>query len=533
MNRRGTISRALISVSDKQGITGFARALADLGIEIISTGGTAKALADAGLRITPVQDITGFPEMLSGRVKTLHPNIHGGILGRRDNPSHIEQMDTHGILPIDLVVIDLYPFERTIARESTTLEEAIEQIDIGGPAMIRSAAKNFNDVTVITDPADYDAVIEELKSNNGCTSDTLRRELATKAFARTAEYDTTIAQYLQSKSDVPLPDRISISLKLDRHLRYGENPHQYAALYRTAASQGGILDAEQLHGKPLSANNIGDAAAAWALVELTRKVSPDIASAVIVKHANPCGAAVAENVSTAVDAAFAGDPLAAFGGILATNRTIDDHTARRLTAEGVFLEIVAAPDYEPDALERLRARWKNIRLLRCEPASPQPREIRLLPGGALVQTPDDIPEQAEPWTLAAGPEPGESVRQAARLLEAWTLALLSNAVAIGGIDPDRPGCIRLFGVGAGQVDRVSACTIAVKKAGDLARGAIAFSDAFFPFSDGPTILADAGVGTIVHPGGSKRDDETFTLCEQRGISCLITGRRHFRHTPLH
>jgi phosphoribosylaminoimidazolecarboxamide formyltransferase/IMP cyclohydrolase len=525
-----TQRRALLSVSTKDGVADFARALADRGYQIISTGGTARVIADAGVAVTPVEDVTGFPEMLDGRVKTLHPRVHGGLLGVRDNDAHRAAMAEHGIEPIDLIVIDLYPFEATIAREGVTREEAIEQIDIGGPAMIRSAAKNHAFVTVITDPADYGRVLEDLAENGGVNSATLRRELAAKAFARTSAYDATITGYL-SEGDA-LPERIGIALTKRETLRYGENPHQDAAVYTDGTRGGGILEATQLHGKELSYNNIADAAAAWALACTLQTIEPDSAGAVIVKHANPCGAAVAGDAFTAIDGAFAGDPVAAFGGILACNTTITAEAAERLCADGVFLEVVAAPAFEPDAVERLRSRWQNLRLLETPPPTASPRLIRLLPGGALVQTPDTLADDTAAWEHKAGPEINAETLRAARVIEAVAQALASNAVAIGGIDPDRPGCVRLFGAGAGQMDRVTACRVASEKAGERARGAVCVSDAFFPFADGPTVLADAGVATIVHPGGSKRDDETFEFCKERGIACLITGIRHFRHEPL-
>lgn len=522
---------ALLSVSNKGGIVDFARAIAERGFTIISTGGTAKAIADAGIDVIPIEEITGFPEMLDGRVKTLHPKVHGGLLGLRNNPDHQQQMTEHQIEPIDLVVIDLYPFESTIARQGTTREEVIEQIDIGGPSMIRSAAKNHESVTIITDPSDYGAVLEDMDSNQGENSIELRRRLGTKAFARTASYDTTIAQYL-SGDQQNMPEWIGISLKRERTLRYGENPHQSAAVYRTYKAEGGILDAEQLHGKELSYNNIADVAAAWAMVCTLGELAPDKTASVVVKHANPCGAATATDAFTAIDGAFAGDPIAAFGGILAVNKEVDQRAADRLCAEGVFLEVLAAPGYTEGALSALQSRWKNLRILKTDAVTKQDRLVRLLPGGAIVQTPDSLSKDPSAWELAAGPEPGMELRTAAHHIEAFTQALASNAVALGGLDPERPGCVRLFGAGAGQMDRLTACRIACEKAGELAKGAIAVSDAFFPFDDGPAILADAGVSLIVHPGGSKRDDDTFKLCENRSISCLLTGLRHFRHEPL-
>lgn len=526
----GTQPRALISVSDKRGVAEFARSLAEAGYTIVSTGGTARAIADAGVPVTPIEDVTGFPEMLDGRVKTLHPKVHGGLLGVRNNQDHVRTMAQHGIEPIDIVVIDLYPFESTVARQDVTRDEAIEQIDIGGPAMIRSAAKNHASVTVITDVTDYTRVLDDLQANDGATSIGLRRALAAKAFARTCAYDAAIAGYLSDAE--PLPDRLGIALTKRETLRYGENPHQAAAVYIDGTSSGGILDARQLHGKPLSYNNIADAAAAWALACTLRDIEQDSAGAVIVKHTNPCGAAVARDVRTAVDAAFAGDPIAAFGGILAVNTPITADAAERLCEDGVFLEVIAAPSFDDAALAVLSERWKNLRLLTAAPPAASPRLIRLLPGGALVQTPDTLASDTGSWHLKAGPQVSEGSMRAARVIEAVAQALASNAVAIGGTDPDRPGCVRLFGAGAGQMDRLTACRVACDKAGTLGKGAVGVSDAFFPFSDGPAVLAEAGVSVIVHPGGSKRDDETFEFCKERDISCLITGIRHFRHEPL-
>lgn len=521
---------ALISVSDKSGVAEFARALSERGYRLVSTGGTARTLADAGLDVTPVEEITGFPEMLSGRVKTLHPLIHGGLLGVRDNAEHRAQMADHSIQPIDLIVIDLYPFESTIAREGVMRNEAIEQIDIGGPAMIRSAAKNHASVTVITDPGDYDLVLSDMNAE-GQTTLALRQMLAAKAFQRTASYDATIATYLSGDVE-PLPKSITVGLKRDRTLRYGENPHQDAAVYRTGTDEGGVLDATQLLGKELSFNNLADAAAAWALTCTLAELEPRKVASVVVKHANPCGAAVADSVFTAVDGAMAGDPVAAFGGIMGVSAEIDEKTAHRLCEEGVFLEVLAAPGFTKAALEILSNRWKNLRLLATKPVKQPTRLIRLLPGGALVQTPDALSPDANAWQLAAGEEPGTEHRRIAHVVEAIGQALSSNAIALGGLDPDRPGCVRLFGAGAGQMDRLTSCRLACEKAGELARGATAVSDAFFPFDDGPTILADAGVKLIVHPGGSKRDADTFRLCNERGIACLLTGLRHFRHEPL-
>jgi phosphoribosylaminoimidazolecarboxamide formyltransferase/IMP cyclohydrolase len=523
------IRRAIVSVSDKRGVTDLAAALARAGVEIISTGGTARAIADAGIPVTPVERVTGLPEMLDGRVKTLHPAVHAGILAVRGDPEHQRAMHRHGFSPIDLVVIDLYPFEATIARPGVDDEEAIEQIDIGGPAMIRSAAKNHHAVTVVTDPADYPELLGELAALGG-TSDMLRRRLAAKAFARTSAYDAAIAGYLSP--DEALPERLTVSLRRAEMLRYGENPHQQAAVYRGGTDGGGVLGATLLHGKPLSYNNIADAAAAWALTESLARLDPRAACAAIVKHANPCGAAAGPTAALAIDAAFAGDPVAAYGGILGSSARIDAPAAERLSRESVFLEVLCAPAYDDDALTLLTARWKNLRILAVPPTTPTHRLIRTLPGGAIVQTPDAVTGDTSSWTAAAGDRPDDATLRAATLIEAIAAALSSNAVALGGFDRERPGVVRLFGAGAGQMDRLTACRLAVEKAGASARGAIAVSDAFFPFSDGPAILAEAGVAVIVHPGGSMRDEETFALCKERGIACVITGTRRFRHEPM-
>jgi phosphoribosylaminoimidazolecarboxamide formyltransferase/IMP cyclohydrolase len=559
------IRRALLSVSDKTGIVELASQLHAWGVELLSTGGTAAALRAAGLPVVSVSDVTGFPEILGGRVKTLHPHVHAGLLANRDDPEHMQQLAAHGIAPIELVVINLYPFEQTVARAGVTHEQAIEQIDIGGPAMLRASAKNADSVAVCVQPSRYPALLEHMAAHQAsagqpATTRELRRELARAVFARTAAYDASISNWLERRAaEDPacqaeggaLPARLIVSLERVQALRYGENPHQSAAVYRAtaigqpldgtgtngngspAAGTASLVDAPLLHGKPLSYNNLNDAAAALRLVMDLHALDPRRPAAVIVKHTNPCGAATATDALTAVDAAFAGDPVAAFGGILATSATLTGDVAQRLCAEGVFLEVVIAPEIAPDALERLRSRWANLRIMAVGPLPAQPPqtlELRTLPGGALAQGADaGTPLDPGVWTLAAGPAPDAATIQRAAVV--WLIAkhLTSNAIAIGGADPQRPGAVRLFGAGAGQMDRVTSSRLAAEKAGALAQGAVAASDAFFPFDDGPRVLADAGVRAIVHPGGSKRDQDTFTLCEQRGISCLLTGTRHFRH----
>jgi len=521
------ITRALISVSDKAGIVDLAHALADLGVQIISTGGTSKAIADAGIPVTGIEDVTGFPEMMDGRVKTLHPKIHGGLLARRDTQAHLDSMSEHDIAPIDLVIVNLYPFEATIAKAGVTDEEAIEQIDIGGPSMVRSAAKNHQSVAIVTDPSQYESLLTELSEHNGATTFKLRRKLAADAFTATAHYDAAISSWM-TKDSSQLPDKLTLGLTKIDDLRYGENPHQSAALYQSGQSQPGtLMSANQLHGKPLSFNNINDASAALELVRSLKAASPSQHAACVLKHTNPCGAACAHTSHEAVDAAIAGDPMAAFGGILATNTTIDLKSAERITAEGTFFEVVIAPSFEPDALELLRNRWKNLRILEAGDVAPNiTQEMKWIPGGMLVQDRDLIVPHPASWVHAAGPAPTPETLQAAAVLEPICTALSSNAVLIGGIESNRA---RLFGAGAGQMDRVASCLGAIRKAGDLCNGSIAVSDAFFPFSDGPQLLIDAGIKTIVHPGGSKRDSDTFELCNQHNITCLTTGTRHFRH----
>ncbi|MEM0983750.1 MAG: bifunctional phosphoribosylaminoimidazolecarboxamide formyltransferase/IMP cyclohydrolase [Planctomycetota bacterium] len=528
------IRRALLSVSDKAGIVEFARALAERGVELISTGGTARALSDAGLSVTKVGDLTGFPEIMGGRVKTLHPKVHGGLLAIRDDADHQQAMAEHGIEPIDLVCINLYPFERTIAREGVTRAEAIEQIDIGGPAMIRASAKNHAWVTIATSPDHYPRILADLDAHNNATTQTLRADLAAAAFARTAQYDAAITAYLTTDDNADLPGSI-LGIVQDRTLRYGENPHQPACVYLNANAAGpSVMRAEQLHGKELSYNNLLDGAAALELVAqlaaMLRTQSRSDTAACVVKHTNPCGASVAPTQADAVAAAIAGDPMAAYGGILAISHELDGPAAELIAAPDRFFEVVVAPSYTVHAARILSERWKNVRLLAvgdlAEGWSTTEVELRGTPSELLVQRRDRLPTDPMSWTLAAGDEPGEQIRRAAGALELIGRALSSNTIAIGGYDND---AVRLFGAGAGQMDRVASCKLAITKAGDHARGAIAYSDAFFPFPDGPELLIDAGVKVIVHPGGAKRDQETFDLCASRGVSVLTTGTRRFRH----
>lgn len=547
------IRRALISVSDKAGVLDLARALAARGVTILSTGGTAKLLASSGIPVKQVEDATRFPEMMDGRVKTLHPVIHGGILALRDHPDHQRAMRQHDIDPIDLVCVSLYPFQETIAKPGCTREDAIENIDVGGPTMIRAAAKNHHHVAILTSPDQYPGLLAELASHDGSTTLNLRQRLAAVAFERTATYDRAIADYLSSEfgvaqpassaSGTGFPRTFAPALTLAQSLRYGENPHQSAALYRDAAHSGpSIAAASQLHGKELSYNNLNDAAAALALaIDLHRAAgaASPTATACIIKHANPCGAAASQSAAAAIESAFLGDPLAAYGGILACSASIDAAAAEIICRPGQFLEVVIAPSFDEPALAMLRERSANIRLLAVGPlasdfrATAPARTFRSIPGGALLQTADNLIPDPRAWQHRAGPAPSDQTLADAAII--WTIVkhLSSNAVALGGADRSAaaPGRapVRLFGAGAGQMDRVTAARLAIEKAGANARGAIACSDAFFPFADGPRLLIDAGITTIIHTGGSKRDQETFDLCNERKVTCLTTGVRHFRH----
>jgi phosphoribosylaminoimidazolecarboxamide formyltransferase/IMP cyclohydrolase len=524
------VRRALISVSDKTDLVPFARALHDAGIELISTGGTARALTEAGIPVQTVDSVTGFPEMMDGRVKSLHPRIHGAVLARRDDTSHMAAMIEHDIEPIDLVCVNLYPFERTIQIDGVSDSEVIEQIDIGGPSMLRSAAKNHDFVTVVTNSDQYDRLIIELRENENCTTRALREEFASTAFSRTAEYDAAISGWMSRKSGARFPNVLDLSFVAKESLRYGENPHQEATLYADPVPRGAsIPTASQLRGKPLSYNNILDAAAALELVQDLRDIHPDSSSVAVLKHTNPCGASVDADPAEAFSKAHAGDPLAAYGGIVAIGGIVDEVTAARMTDECSFLEVVVAEGFEPKSVELLGERWKNVRLLEAGELRRSSRSeilYRSIPGGLLAQEQDRHLPSAGDFRHAAGPAPDERMLRDAELLAVVAKHLKSNAVCIG-----RDGA--LLGAGAGQMDRVAACRNAIEKSGDrLGPGdvaPVAASDAFFPFSDGPKLLIDAGVRCLVHPGGSKRDDETFELCEREGVTCLLTGVRHFRH----
>lgn len=512
------IFRALLSVSDKTGLVEFARGLAAAGVELVSTGGTRKTLADAGLAVRDVSTVTGFPEMLDGRVKTLHPMVHGGILAVRDNPQHQTTVRDHHIGYIDLVVVNLYPFEQTAARPGSTHEEIVENIDIGGPSMVRSAAKNYHDVTVVTDPADYSAVLEEIRAN-GCTTPQTREKLAAKAFARTAAYDAAISAYFARKLGDPFPPTLNLSFRRRSSLRYGENPHQPAAFYvEPSVTHVCAATAEVLQGKELSYNNLLDLDSA---LNLVREFADP--AAVVLKHNNPCGAAVAPTLAEAFQRAWDGDPDSAFGSILGFNRDVDESTAARIVADKRFVECAIAPGYSPAALAILKAK-ENMRLLRTGPITPptSPTDFRRIDGGLLVQSRDLPADDFKDAKVVTKRPP--TTAEMADLQFAWTVCkhVKSNAIVLakGGM---------VVGVGAGQMSRVDAVQQATKKAGDRAKGAALASDAFFPFPDNVHEAAKAGVAAIVQPGGSKKDADSVAACDQHGIAMVFTGVRHFRH----
>ncbi|MEX2214265.1 MAG: bifunctional phosphoribosylaminoimidazolecarboxamide formyltransferase/IMP cyclohydrolase [Phycisphaeraceae bacterium] len=529
------VKRALISVSDKTDLVPFARRLVARGVAIISTGGTARALTEAGIAVTAIDEVTGFPEMMDGRLKTLHPRVHGGLLALRDNEGHVAAMKEHGIEPIDLVCVNLYPFEKTIAKPDVKDEQAIEQIDIGGPSMVRSASKNHRFVAVVTDPAQYDMVGAELDSNDGSTTLRLRKRLAAAAFARTAAYDTAIAQWMAKRDpSTPGPELFPevMVLRLNRAqvLRYGENPHQAGVLYHDPRiGEASVATARQLHGKELSFNNLYDANGA---LELVKEINPaDACAAAVIKHANPCGFAavpVANGAAEAFDKAYAGDPLAAFGGIIAFNCKVDLAAAQRIVEGQKFLEVIVAPDYDPEALALICDRWKMVRVLQTDPLSkPAQREaaeldFKKITAGLLVQQRDLATIDLDRWQHTAGPAPGDDTLNQLFLATLAVKHLKSNAVCIV-----KDGA--LVGAGAGQMDRVASCRLAIDKAGERARGGAVGSDAFFPFRDGPDLLIKAGVTAIAHPGGSKRDDETIAACNEANVTLMFTGMRHFRH----
>ena len=517
------VTRALISVSDKTGVVDFARHLHDSGIEILSTGGTAKLLADSGIPVVEVSEHTGFPEMMDGRVKTLHPRIHGGILGRRGVDDAV--MAEHDIVPIDLVVVNLYPFEATVARPDCSLADAIENIDIGGPTMVRATAKNHAHVSIIVDPADYARVETEMKANDGCISRETRFDLAVKAFEHTARYDGAIANYLgrirsESEKD-DFPRTFNQQFRKAQDMRYGENPHQRAAFYvEHAPKEASVATARQLQGKELSYNNVADTDAALECVKQF-----EAPACVIVKHANPCGVAVGEDILVAYDRAYATDPTSAFGGIIAFNRPLDAHTARTIV-ERQFVEVIIAPEVEAEALEELAAK-KNVRVLACgQWAAPVPGlDFKRVNGGLLVQDRDI--GMVAPADLKVVTRRAPSEAEMRDLLFAWKVAkfVKSNAIVYARDQQS-------VGIGAGQMSRVYSARIAGIKAADeglIVEGSVMASDAFFPFRDGIDAAKEAGITAVIQPGGSMRDDEVIVAADEHDMAMVFTGMRHFRH----
>ncbi|WP_144744166.1 bifunctional phosphoribosylaminoimidazolecarboxamide formyltransferase/IMP cyclohydrolase [Enorma burkinafasonensis] len=544
MGAERKIKRALISVTDKTGVVEFAQALVkDFGVEIISTGGTAKVLEEAGVPVKPIEQFTGYPEMMDGRVKTLHPKVHGALLARRDSERHMAEAAEHGIELIDLVCVNLYEFEKTVADPDVTFENAIEHIDIGGPSMLRSAAKNNDSVTVVCDPADYDAILDEMRVHSGATTKNTRRRLAAKVYTRTAAYDTAISLWLNTYLELqdqaidpeePFdpPSIIDVHLSKVQDLRYGENPHQAAAVYRfdgefaqLVSSANPLVGAELIQGKPLSYNNLLDADAAWNAVR-----EFDEPACVILKHQNPCGSAVGANATDAYDRAFACDPKSAFGGIIAVNREVPLDLVEHFADQNKqFVEVLIAPSYTPAALERL-AKRQNLRVLATGGAEGHAKlELRSVDGGMLMQCVDTVDEDPTEFTCPTTRKPTD--REMRDLLFAWNVVktVKSNAILVA---KDRAG----IGMGPGQPNRVDSALLACERAeeacermGMPAGGFVAASDAFFPFRDNVDVLAEHGVTAIIQPGGSVRDDESIKACDDHDIAMIFTGTRHFRH----
>ena len=532
------IKTALISVSDKTNLVEFAKALSEMGVRIISTGGTAKALAKAKVDVTPVESVTGFPEMMDGRVKTLHPKIHGALLGLRDDAKHTKSMKDHGIEPIDLVCVNLYPFEQTVAKPDCTLEDAIENIDIGGPSMVRSAAKNNKYVTIVTSPDQYDAVLEQMRSNNGAVTEDLRRDFARIAFGLTASYDSAISAYLNKRAGIDFPERVAIAVAKEASLRYGENPHQAAAYYKvpgateTSVGTGKLLEG----GTAISFNNILDTNAAFELVK-----EFDEPAAVVVKHLNPCGCAIDPDICVAYRKAYEGDVVSAFGGIIALNRTVDVELARTimesysrfgkaLGAGGFFAEVIIAPTFDPEALQIIRTlkTWgTRVRLVETGPIDKNrldrdAYDVRCVVGGLLLQKRDLV--GWEPDVLAYPTKAKPTPAQLDDLRVAWLAAKHTKSNTIVLVKGKK-----VVGVGAGQMNRVESGLIAMKLAGEQAKGSAMASDAFFPFPDNVENAAKAGIAAIVQPGGSKKDDEVIAVADKHGIAMVFTGKRHFKH----
>lgn len=517
------VKRALISVSDKTGLIDFAKELAAHGVELISTGGTAKAIKDSGIPVKDISEVTGFPEMLDGRVKTLHPVVHGGLLSLRDNKEHMDTIAKHNIKPIDLVCVNLYPFEATIAKPDVELHEAIENIDIGGPSMIRSASKNYRSVTVVTSAARYADVIREMKENDGATTLKLRQELAIEAFGNTARYDATIHEYLHNRlSENKWPNVMTLSGVKLQEMRYGENPHQPAAFYRDKTNGlPTIANGKQLQGKDLSYNNIMDADAALALVK-----EFDKPAATIIKHTNACGTAIGKDVAEAFVKAFEADPLSAFGGIVAVNRSVDEKTAKTILEKLSFFEIILAPGYDAGALKLFEAR-KNLRVMSVEglgssKGSVPGHHIRRVEGGFLVQEFDQAAEDKSQHKVVTKKSPDSHLSEDMDF--GWRLVkhVKSNAIVLvkNGVS---------IGVGAGQMNRVGSLEIAIKQAGDKAKGSVMASDALLPFRDSVDACAKAGIAAIIQTGGSVRDKEVIEAADEHGIPMIFTGYRHFKH----
>ena len=539
----GSIKRALVSVTDKTGVVEFVKALEDeFGVEVISTGGTARVLSEAGVNVVPIERYTGFPEMMDGRVKTLHPKVHGGLLARRDNEQHMAEAAEHGIGMIDLVCVNLYEFEKTVAKPDVTFADAIEHIDIGGPSMLRSAAKNADSVTVVSDPADYERVLAEMRANDGATTLATRRALQLKVYQTTAAYDTAIAAWLGEQAKAAecccegecccgeaaseFPEKFELAATKEQDLRYGENPQQAAAFYVSPdAPAHSLARAEQVQGKPLSYNNLLDADAAWAAVR-----EFDEPAVVILKHQNPCGSATAEDVTEAYDKAFACDPISAYGGIIAVNREVPLSLCEHFAdVNKQFVEVMIAPSYTPEALERLSKR-KNMRVLATGGVDRTiGHEVRTVDGGVLVQQIDHVSEDPATFTVPTKRKPTDAEMD--DLLFAWRVCktVKSNAILVA---KDRAG----LGMGPGQPNRTDSCRIACDRAeaacermGVPAEGLVAASDAFLPFRDDVDVLAERGITAIIQPGGSIRDEESIQACDEHGIAMVFTGTRHFRH----
>ena len=523
------VTRALLSVSDKSGLIEFATALSKHGVALVSTGGTAKAIAAAGLQVMDVSELTGFPEMMDGRVKTLHPNVHGGLLAIRDNADHAKSMKDHGIAPIDLLVVNLYPFEATVDKGASE-EDCIENIDIGGPAMIRAAAKNHDDVAVLVEPSDYQAVLDELAAHQGATTLTLRKRLAAKAYARTAAYDAAISNWFAARLKIDAPDFRAVGGKLIQALRYGENPHQNAAFYKTPERRPGVATARQLQGKELSYNNINDTDAAYECIgEFDAKRT---AACVIVKHANPCGVAESSDLASAYRKALACDSTSAYGGIIAFNRTLDADAANAVA--GIFTEVIIAPDATDEAIAII-AKRKNLRLLLAG-GLPDPRRVGLtaktVAGGLLVQSRDNA--VVDDMTLKVATKRAPTDAEMHDLKFAFRVAkhVKSNTIVYAKD-------LATVGIGAGQMSRIDSARIAARKAEDAAKelglkepmtkGSVVASDAFFPFADGLLVAIEAGATAVIQPGGSMRDDEVIKAADDHGIAMVLTGTRHFKH----